>query len=120
MIGPTRLSTPFGELEVQDPLPKSGEVQVSLRPEKVQLSRTGFGSSPNQVAVTVTDEIYSGAENEYRLLCVGDFELSAEVMNSGLESHDFEPGEKAIAYLPPERLVVLGGQKLSDLDLEGH
>jgi spermidine/putrescine transport system ATP-binding protein len=120
VIAPNKLSTPFGELEVQDPLPKSGEVQLSLRPEKVQLSRTGFGSSPNQVAVTVTDEIYSGAENEYRLLCAGDFELSAEVMNSGLESHDFEPGEKAIAYLPPERLVVLGGQKLEDLDLEGH
>ncbi len=120
VIGPNKLSTPFGELEVQDPLPKSGEVQVSLRPEKVQLSRTGFGAMPNQVVATITDEIYSGAENEYRLHCAGDLELSAEVMNSGLEHHDFEPGERVIAYLPPERLVVLGGAKLSDLDLEGH
>jgi spermidine/putrescine transport system ATP-binding protein len=120
VLGPNRISTPIGELEVRDALPARGEVLVSIRPEKVQLSRSGFEHLPNQIRVKVTDEIYSGAENEYRLTCAGHIELSVEVMNSGLETHDFEPGEELVAHLPPERLVVLReASPMHNTELEG-
>ncbi len=120
VTGANRVKTDLGELVVADSLPSSGSVRLSIRPEKVQISRQGFGSAPNQLKATVTDEIYSGAENEYRLLCTDHFELSVEVMNTGLESHDFEPGETVVAHLPPQHLVVIsGGEALRAEELEG-
>jgi spermidine/putrescine transport system ATP-binding protein len=120
VAGQNRVKTILGDLEVANNLPATGEVRLSIRPEKVQLSREGFGAAPNQLRATVTDEIYSGAENEYRLLCVGDFELSVEVMNTGLEHHDFEPGEGVVAHLPPQHLVPLErGAALRAEELEG-
>lgn len=120
VTGQNRVKTVLGELEVAHDLPASGEVRLSIRPEKVQLSRQDFGTAPNQLRATITDEIYSGAENEYRLLCIGDFELSVEVMNTGLEHHDFEPGESVVAHLPPQHLVPLErGAALRAEELEG-
>jgi spermidine/putrescine transport system ATP-binding protein len=120
VTGQNRVKTILGELEVANNLPATGDVRLSIRPEKVQLSRQDFGSAPNQLRATITDEIYSGAENEYRLLCVGDFELSVEVMNTGLEHHDFEPGEGVVAHLPPQHLVPLErGTALRAEELEG-
>ncbi len=117
VIGPNRVRTVLGELEVRDALPASGEVQLSIRPEKIQLSRQKT-SGINQVNARITDEIYSGAENEYRLQA-GEFELSVETMNTGLQAQDFEPGEDVVAHLPPERLIVLREGNLLATDLEG-
>jgi spermidine/putrescine transport system ATP-binding protein len=120
VTGANRVKTDLGELEIEDSLPNSGTVRLSIRPEKVQLSREGFGNATNQIRVSVTDEIYSGAENEYRLVTETGIEVAAEVMNTGLESHDFEPGETIIAHLPPKHLVVIaGGGALQAEELEG-
>jgi spermidine/putrescine transport system ATP-binding protein len=102
-----RVRTPFGELEVAETLPKHGDVTLSIRPEKIQLSSEGYGDRPNQIPVQVIDEIYSGEASRYRLQADGGVMLEASWLNRKVAGSHFQVGERLIAHLPPEALVVL-------------
>jgi spermidine/putrescine transport system ATP-binding protein len=102
-----RVRTPFGELEVTETLPKRGDVTLSIRPEKIQLSSEGYGDKPNQIPVQVVDEIYSGEASRYRLQADGGVMLEASWLNRKVAGSHFHLGERLIAHLPPEALVVL-------------
>ncbi len=112
-----RVKTILGELEVRDYLPAIGkEVLLSIRPEKIQLSKTQT-SSQNTVSVRVTDDIYQGATGAYRVKTLDGTELEVNTMNSGVTDLDFEIDDQLFAFLPPNLMVVLEGQ--SRIELEG-
>jgi spermidine/putrescine transport system ATP-binding protein len=102
-----RIRTSFGELEVTDTLPKHGDVLISIRPEKIQLSQGSYGDKPNQIPVQVIDEIYSGEGSRYRLQADGGVVLEVSWLNRKVAGSHFNIGERLIAHLPPEALVVL-------------
>ena len=110
---PGKVNTQLGELEVIDALPGAGkEVMLSIRPEKIQLSREAV-SGENTVPVTITDDIYQGATGAYRARTTGGMELEINTMNSGVNHTDYEIGDSLHAHLPPELIVVLGNSSLA-------
>jgi spermidine/putrescine transport system ATP-binding protein len=110
---PGKVKTPLGELEVRDALPGMGkEAMLSIRPEKIQLSREA-SSAQNTVTVTITDDIYQGATGAYRARTAGGVELEINTMNSGVTHTDYEIGDSLHAYLPAELIVVLGNSSLA-------
>jgi spermidine/putrescine transport system ATP-binding protein len=111
--GPGKVRTPLGELEVRDALPGTGgEVMLSIRPEKIQLSREA-SSATNTVTVTITDDIYQGATGAYRARTAEGVELEINTMNSGLTHTDYEIADSLHAHLPAELIVVLGASSLT-------
>lgn len=103
------VETHLGKLLVTEQLPQHGSVHLSIRPEKIRLSRQGFGSVPNQVSVRVKDLIYTGAENQYILDAQGIF-LTASCMNVDSEDQGFGIGDELTAYLPPRSLIYVYGE----------
>jgi spermidine/putrescine transport system ATP-binding protein len=120
VTAPGRVKTPLGELEVSDDLPGIGkEVMLSIRPEKVQLSRDAQGV--NCVSVTVTDDIYQGATGAYRARTKTGVELEINTMNTGLVHTDYQIGDTLHAHLPPNLIVALKGSSVLDAAaLEGR
>jgi spermidine/putrescine transport system ATP-binding protein len=110
---PGKVKTQLGELEVRDALPGTGgEVMLSIRPEKIQLSHEAI-SGGNTVTVTITDDIYQGATGAYRARTAGGVELEINTMNSGVTQTDYEIGDNLHAHLPAELIVVLGASSLT-------
>jgi spermidine/putrescine transport system ATP-binding protein len=118
--GPGRVRTPLGDLEVTDALPGVGkEVTLSIRPEKVQLSKDPCAS--NCVPVSVTDDIYQGATGAYRAKTQGGVELEINTMNTGVVHTDYQIGDTLYAHLPANLIVTLGSSKLLEAAaLEGR
>ncbi|NJK43487.1 MAG: ABC transporter ATP-binding protein [Pleurocapsa sp. SU_196_0] len=113
---PNRVRTALGELEVTDDLPTIGkEVMLSIRPEKIQLSRDA--TSVNCVSVTVTDDIYQGATGAYRAQTKNGVELEINTMNTGLVHTDYNIGDTLHAHLPPNLIVALRGSSALDAAL---
>ncbi|MCJ2541669.1 ABC transporter ATP-binding protein [Synechococcus bigranulatus str. 'Rupite'] len=101
------VDTPLGKLKVLG-IPASHEpVQLAIRPEKIQLSRTGWDLLPNQVPVRVENLIYTGAENQYLLRTAQGQHLKATALNMDNEDFGFEIGEALVAHLPPKSLIRL-------------
>jgi len=100
--------TPLGELRVESPLKTGRSYTLSIRPEKIRLSRKR-GGLPNTIAVRVDDIIYTGAENQY-LLDADGFEIIAYTLNSDIQEPGFEEfdyDEQIFAHFPSENLVVI-------------
>jgi spermidine/putrescine transport system ATP-binding protein len=114
VIAPHRVKTAFGELETECDLPASGEVVLAIRPEKISLSRTQ-SSNINTVAVKITDEIYSGAMDAYRVKTSDGTELEVSAMNIGEVLLDFETGETLYASFPAHKLILLEAQTKAEL-----
>jgi spermidine/putrescine transport system ATP-binding protein len=118
--GPGKVKTALGELEVRDSLPATGkEVMLSLRPEKIQLTKNP--SPVNCVDITITDDIYQGATGAYRARTAGGTELEINTMNTGLTQTDYNIGDTLHAHLPPDLIVVLkGSSSLESALMEDH
>jgi len=106
-VGVDCVETPLGKLMVPWVRPDHGAVQLSVRPEKIILSRQGFDGQPNQVQVKVCDLIYTGAENHYVLQTASGVTLNASSMNTDIEDQGFLIGDELTAYLPPKSLIVV-------------
>ncbi|MCV4683939.1 TOBE domain-containing protein, partial [Escherichia coli] len=81
---------------------------LSIRPEKIRLFRER-PNLPNVFRAKVDDIIYTGSENQYRLLA-GETRLMCDTLNQDIQ----EPGHEEFAYdeevwvaLTPEKLVVI-------------
>lgn len=107
---PRRVHTSLGEfvLDEEDALTLGQKVLLSIRPEKIRLFRDR-PNLPNAFRAKVDDIIYTGSENQYRLLA-GDTCLMCDTLNQDIQ----EPGHEEFAYdeevwvvLPPEKLVVI-------------
>ncbi len=108
------VKTKLGLLEVRDHLPNIGQdVLLSIRPEKIQLSRVQT-TQQNTVTVKVTDDIYQGATGAYRVKTADNLELEVNTMNSGLTDLDFTIDDWLFAHLPANLIVVLGSSHLAE------
>ncbi|NJK62958.1 MAG: ABC transporter ATP-binding protein [Synechococcaceae cyanobacterium SM2_3_1] len=102
---PETVATPLGPLQVHSNGGTQTTEKLCIRPEKIRLSRRGFSSYPNQVAVQVVDLIYTGAENQYVLRTAEGIQLFASSLNTDAEDLDFSIGEDLVAYLPAKNLI---------------
>jgi spermidine/putrescine transport system ATP-binding protein len=120
VTAPNQVKTKLGLLEVRDHLPNVGqEVLLSIRPEKITLSRTQ-NTSQNTVSVRVTDDIYQGATGAYRVKTTDNTELEVNTMNAGVQDSDFNIDDHLYAHLQANYLIVLAGNsKLDSALLEG-
>jgi ABC-type Fe3+/spermidine/putrescine transport system ATPase subunit len=100
------VDTAIGELRVVTAIPSRQKITLAIRPEKVQLSPAAFSAGKNRVLVRIAQRIYVGAETQYELRA-GAQSLRAESMNVQSVSDGFQVGHEALAYLPPEALIVL-------------
>lgn len=106
--GEREVETPLGVLRLSEPLQEGQRYTLSIRPEKVRLSRNA-PLGPNRILARVDDIIYTGAENQY-LLDADGFELVAYTLNSDIQEPGFEEfdyDERIVVHLPEENLVVL-------------
>lgn len=106
--GGREVETPLGRLRVGEDLAPGEDLTLSIRPEKVRLSRQG-PAGPNRVRARVDDIIYTGAENQYLLDAAG-FELIAYTLNSDIQEpgyEEFDYDEEIVVHLPEENLVVI-------------
>ncbi len=106
--GGDTVQTPLGALIMTRLGERHGQVQVSVRPEKIQLSTHRHNERPNQFEAQVKDLIYTGAENHY-VLQVGEATLHVSAMNSNIDDPGFVIGDRVIAYIAPKNLVVVDG-----------
>lgn len=103
------VDTPIGKLMVPGIRPNQGQVQLSVRPEKIRLAKHNLDSQPNQIPVRVLDLIYTGAENQYVLAAPGNLILNASSMNDDIDLQCFAIGDELIAHLPPKCIVGVAG-----------
>ena len=107
-VGERQVETPFGSLRVTEALQTGRRYTLSIRPEKVRLSRR-IQPGPNRIEARVDDIIYTGAENQY-LLDAGGFELVAYTLNSDIQEpgyEEFDYDERIAVHLPEENLVII-------------
>ena len=106
--GERLLQTPLGKLRVARPVKIGERYLISIRPEKIRLSREPIHHE-NTVRVRVDDIIYTGAENQYLLEAAGTelvaYTLNSDIQEPGFEEFDYD--EYVYAHLPAENLVVI-------------
>ena len=100
--------TAVGELAIAGAPPARPQFTLAIRPEKIQLASAASAgvTGGNRVRVRVEQRIYVGAETHYELRA-GTQCLRAELMNAQPDAPRLAAGEDALAYLPPEALIVL-------------
>lgn len=82
------------------------EVLLSLRPEKIRISRqppTGENVFPARISV----EIFKGAVDELTLTCGNGLELGAILANDGEAEFDFHEGEPVFFRIQPGDISVI-------------
>ncbi|PYE56580.1 ABC transporter ATP-binding protein [Deinococcus yavapaiensis] len=102
------IRTRYGDLVTKDAgdLSENEQVLLSVRPEKLRLSRDASGAT-NTIRARVDDIVYTGAENQYLLEANGQ-RLVAFQLNSDIGSdQEFDYDEEVTLFLPPENLIVL-------------
>lgn len=95
------------ELEVKETPRASGDkVLLSLRPEKVRLSRErppGGNVFPGRISV----EIFKGAVDDLTVTVQGGLEIGALLTNDGQQEFDFHEGEEVFCRIQPEDINVV-------------
>ena len=102
----TWAATALGVLRLAGSAPGKAQFTLAIRPEKVQLRQGPISSLENHVPVRVAQRLYVGSETHYQV-STGDQTLAVEIMNHESGSPGFHVGDPAVAYLPPEALIVL-------------
>jgi ABC-type Fe3+/spermidine/putrescine transport system ATPase subunit len=78
----------------------------AIRPEKITLLPSDTPLDEHRLRVRIEEVIYVGSETHY-LVRAGEQQLRIEVMNVKAGRQGFEVGQQAVAYLPPEALLML-------------
>jgi spermidine/putrescine transport system ATP-binding protein len=108
--GGATVRTALGNLTVefrhQTPACEREKFTLGIRPEKVTLHEAAVSEGGNCIPVTVRELLYIGSETHYQL-DAGGLVLGADSMNSKVGSQGFELGQKAVASLPADGLLVL-------------
>ncbi len=84
----------------------SGKVLISLRPEKIMLSRSQ-PSGENVFPAVIESEIFKGATDELIIRTEGGLELSALTANDTREESDLSAGERVFCRLHPDDIIIL-------------
>jgi len=100
------VDTAVGELAVAEAPADRERFTLAIRPEKIHLADNGDGSRENTIRVRIEAVVYAGAETHYELRA-GSQLLRAEMMNTRQPPPGLAAGRDALAWLPPEALIVL-------------
>ena len=93
---------------VQAGLRKGAAVLVTIRPERVELSRDpGMDGDQNQLVVRIAKVIYSGNETHYLLTLPNNLVWKARIANTDGQGKRFEVGESAYLKWGVGQSVVL-------------
>ncbi|HEU4678970.1 MAG TPA: ABC transporter ATP-binding protein [Terrimicrobiaceae bacterium] len=98
-----------GGLELQvkaDPTRSSDGLLLSLRPEKIRLSRTA-SSGLNVFSGRILSEVFKGAVDDLTVVVAGGLELRALIANDGQQEFDFHEGEEVFCRIQPEDINVV-------------
>ncbi len=85
---------------------EEGEVLISIRPEKVQISRTP-AAGPNCFAARIEEEIFKGATDHLRLATAAGTPLQALVANESALGDIFHVGEQVYCRLHADDVIIL-------------
>ena len=81
-------------------------VHVSVRPEKIHLSRQQIGAAPNTFTAEVVVETFRGQTDELRVRTKGGTEWTVVVANESRTQESFCKGDGVQCILHPEDIVV--------------
>ncbi len=84
----------------------SNSILISLRPEKITLSRQK-PTGDNVFRAVIESEIFKGATDELVVRTDGELELSTLSTNDTREESDLAPGETVYCRLHPEDITIL-------------
>jgi iron(III) transport system ATP-binding protein len=104
------LRTPLGDLLAHGPQPAGQEaLSLLIRPEHVTILSPG-SAGPNVLQGTITRVVFSGRLVEYAVVLAGGATLRVQATSATLH----QQGEAVSLYLPPERCVVVQGDRDAD------
>jgi spermidine/putrescine transport system ATP-binding protein len=83
----------------------SGEVRVTIRPERVELE-PGGASGPSRIRCTVRELVYLGSTTQVFVLTESGASLQALLANTG-QPLPYARGDAVVAHLPPDALRAL-------------
>ena len=85
---------------------QGGNVSVSIRPEKVHVSKTPPGVA-NSFPARVVEELFQGASDRLKLELAGGLQLTAVVANESAHRESIHVGEQVWCVLHADDLVVV-------------
>ena len=94
------------QLHLTESTGASGTLQISVRPEKIHLTR-GQSGNENTFAARIERQIFKGALNELTVRTRGGTEFSVVLRNDGGGSPDFANGEEVFCRIDPVDVVPL-------------
>lgn len=95
------------ELAVRTPNPPAhSKVLLSLRPEKIRLTRENPGGR-NSFPGTIEMEIFKGAVDDLTISVQGGLQLGAVLTNDGQAESDLHEGERVFARIQPEDIHIV-------------
>jgi len=95
------------ELAVRTPnSPAHSKVLLSLRPEKIRLTRENPGGR-NSFPGTIEMEIFKGAVDDLTISVEGGLQLGAVLANDGQAESDLHEGERVFARIQPEDIHIV-------------
>jgi len=95
------------ELAVRTPNPPAhSKVLLSLRPEKIRLTRENPGGR-NSFPGTIEMEIFKGAVDDLTISVEGGLQLGAVLANDGQAESDLHEGERVFARIQPEDIHIV-------------
>jgi spermidine/putrescine transport system ATP-binding protein len=95
------------ELAVRTPnSPAHSKVLLSLRPEKIRLTRENPGGR-NSFPGTIEMEIFKGAVDDLTISVLGGLQLGAVLANDGQAESDLHEGERVFARIQPEDIHIV-------------
>ena len=95
------------ELSVRTPNPPAhSKVLLSLRPEKIRLTRENPGGR-NSFPGTIEMEIFKGAVDDLTISVQGGLQLGAVLTNDGQAESDLHEGERVFARIQPEDIHIV-------------
>jgi spermidine/putrescine transport system ATP-binding protein len=86
--------------------PAHSKVLLSLRPEKIRLTRENPGGR-NSFPGTIEMEIFKGAVDDLTISVLGGLQLGAVLANDGQAESDLHEGERVFARIQPEDIHIV-------------
>jgi len=97
------------KIQPQQATPPSGELLISVRPEKISLSKRPW-ESDNTFEAEVAEELFMGATDQLLLRTKSGAELTAVVANESATQDAFHVGDHVYCRIHQDDVVVVQGE----------
>lgn len=102
------LHTPWGDFTAPPSPLCDGPVQITIRPEQIQLLNGSTSPTHNRLPATLLSQVYAGTFTRFKLQA-GYFPL--EAISTASLSHPLQAGDVVTLHLPPEKIWLLPADK---------